>query len=206
MTSNHPQHGDVALRKESVDRNSMGRCLYKGDVWSLSARRAWIEITLRLTPSTRMKTSLSARRAWIEIPRLRRSRSGRWVALRKESVDRNMRNVTKAINQWVALRKESVDRNLFLLHGCNHFQVALRKESVDRNQIHVPPSTGFQPSLSARRAWIEIGNLPVSCLCRSVALRKESVDRNSVMLLPIFTPPKVALRKESVDRNGYFGR
>ena len=35
---------DVALRKESVDRNGLGICHYRDDVPSLSARRAWIEI------------------------------------------------------------------------------------------------------------------------------------------------------------------
>ena len=37
-----------------------------GMVWSLSARRAWIEIT-RYISSQRSRRSLSARRAWIEI-------------------------------------------------------------------------------------------------------------------------------------------
>ena len=84
----------VALRKESVDRNvgrSQGRRQPDG---SLSARRAWIEITqcrLKLSKCTvalrkesvdrnglkkweilRRSWSLSARRAWIEISRLRR--------------------------------------------------------------------------------------------------------------------------------------
>ena len=34
----------VALRKESVDRNAMSRLTPLLRVWSLSARRAWIEI------------------------------------------------------------------------------------------------------------------------------------------------------------------
>ena len=34
--------------------------------------------------------------------------------------------------------------------------VALRKESVDRNTLSVSQYTPFLPSLSARRAWIEI--------------------------------------------------
>ena len=56
--------------------------------------------------------------------------------------------------------------------------VALRKESVDRNFDVSLNYKEVLPSLSARRAWIEIG-----CFCRSgsyspVALRKESVDRN----------------------------
>ncbi len=57
----------VALRKESVDRNSI----------VLASFRACI-------------LSLSARRAWIEIARFARSVCVRPVALRKESVDRNL--------------------------------------------------------------------------------------------------------------------
>ena len=55
----------VALRKESVDRNT-------DEGWpnfseeSLSARRAWIEISPISAPCE-APTSLSARRAWIEI-------------------------------------------------------------------------------------------------------------------------------------------
>ena len=56
----------VALRKESVDRNST----------ALASSRAYI-------------TSLSARRAWIEIPAGCWRDARRAVALRKESVDRN---------------------------------------------------------------------------------------------------------------------
>ena len=56
----------VALRKESVDRNVDPDADTLTDDVSLSARRAWIEISciqiLRLQIG-----SLSARRAWIEI-------------------------------------------------------------------------------------------------------------------------------------------
>ena len=128
----------VALRKESVDRNSAGTMspLSKPvslsarrawiEMWginylqychhtSLSARRAWIEMTLMSWPP-RLKTSLSARRAWIEIEMSCRSLQDKWVALRKESVDRN-NPVVPAKNGYtaVALRKESVDRNITLL-------------------------------------------------------------------------------------------
>ena len=57
---------DVALRKESVDRN------YYAD-----KDADWVRV------------SLSARRAWIEICRSWRKQSSHRVALRKESVDRN---------------------------------------------------------------------------------------------------------------------
>ena len=56
----------VALRKESVDRNDQQHLLDKTHRRSLSARRAWIEIIDDLEPSSTRK-----------------------VALRKESVDRN---------------------------------------------------------------------------------------------------------------------
>ena len=58
---------------------------------------------------------------------------------------------------YVALRKESVDRNtLCSAPVCRWPDVALRKESVDRNILHIMAVTGYCPSLSARRAWIEI--------------------------------------------------
>ena len=57
----------VALRKESVDRNSKNPMISIDKISSLSARRAWIEIAvLELIP--------------LSDP----------VALRKESVDRNL--------------------------------------------------------------------------------------------------------------------
>ena len=85
--------------------------------------------------------------------------SGLWVALRKESVDRNFFVVTafpgsagslsarrawieimlydtSCLMNWVALRKESVDRNPSTTRRLtNIIEVALRKESVDRNLL-----------------------------------------------------------------------
>ena len=55
--------------------------------------------------------SLSARRAWIEIKVVTASDWASVVALRKESVDRNIQNLVLWYIYWVALRKESVDRN-----------------------------------------------------------------------------------------------
>ena len=57
----------------------------------------------------------------------------------------------------VALRKESVDRNVYELveRNPNKF-VALRKESVDRNTVRLENEDVLLQSLSARRAWIEI--------------------------------------------------
>ena len=55
------------------------------------------------------------------------------VALRKESVDRNMLCLLFLLVAGVALRKESVDRNLYYGDDLTFSDVALRKESVDRN-------------------------------------------------------------------------
>ena len=56
----------------------------------------------------------------------------------------------------VALRKESVDRNILIHATSRASPVALRKESVDRNYIIKVTSEPPAASLSARRAWIEI--------------------------------------------------
>ena len=78
----------VALRKESVDRNIIIDVKERGRKLSLSARRAWIEISI-----TQIKTVTGC------------------VALRKESVDRNDFPIVPVELTTVALRKESVDRN-----------------------------------------------------------------------------------------------
>ena len=80
------------------------------------------------------------------------------VALRKESVDRNLVSCM-IVMHWaiVALRKESVDRNAEAVHNTTaRNNVALRKESVDRNSVNAAVVRSIRMSLSARRAWIEI--------------------------------------------------
>ena len=58
------------------------------------------------------------------------------VALRKESVDRNVNlRVLDGSKSSVALRKESVDRNNIIASMELPIIVALRKESVDRNVL-----------------------------------------------------------------------
>ena len=58
--------------------------------------------------------------------------------------------------QPVALRKESVDRNMLFLLFRAAVGVALRKESVDRNSLGAKADSVSKWSLSARRVWIEI--------------------------------------------------
>ena len=116
---------------------------------SLSARRAWIEIQSPTSVTPAASRSLSARRAWIEIG----------VDFAEDWLDA------------VALRKESVDRNVILPGRLGFLSfVALRKESVDRNVASVLAVGRGGSSLSARRAWIEITyvtRLPRAQVCRS---------------------------------------
>ena len=51
---------------------------------------------------------------------------------------------------------------------------------MDRNGDFGRVAFGVRPSLSARRAWIEINFGSLRLPKRLVALRKESVDRNSI--------------------------
>ena len=155
-----------------------------------------------LPPRDHVPRSLSARRAWIEIGWHSGHTRHAAVALRKESVDRNVCGGSAGAGPIVALRKESVDRN-----GVVHMQeipylaslsarrawieinalqnlfvsnsVALRKESVDRNKRSISRIKVCIESLSARRAWIEIQAILVKVVDFPVALRKESVDRNA---------------------------
>ena len=102
------------------------------------------------------------------------------VALRKESVDRNLDAVQIIVVVVVALRKESVDRNIPRGQLPTPEPVALRKESVDRNIRKDVSYIIIIKSLSARRAWIEIKLQRSIDIISQVALRKESVDRNNV--------------------------
>ena len=150
--------------------------------------------------------SLSARRAWIEIAQDRRVPGRPLVALRKESVDRNVTLSALAPKQNpVALRKESVDRNL------NTMQVVIvivESLSARRAWIEISWLTTLilhYRSLSARRAWIEIGNpQPGGNLGSGSLSARRAWIEIACPLGPQAIYP-VALRKESVDRNLWRG-
>ena len=85
-------------------------------------------------------------------------------------MDRNYRCRRPRYSRYVALRKESVDRNLYFVALKGRVKVALRKESVDRNIDGQSAVVNDDGSLSARRAWIEIkkiGRLLVAVRRRS---------------------------------------
>ena len=130
-------------------------------------------------PTSTRPRSLSARRAWIEISALACSAGFVLVALRKESVDRNNFGRTdgtriywslSARRAWIEIAKivfvPLVNGSLsarrawiemrMALFLAPAIMVALRKESVDRNRRQALKLTIGFTSLSARRAWIEI--------------------------------------------------
>ena len=78
--------------------------------------------------------SLSARRAWIEISLPIELYHERAVALRKESVDRNV--------------------NLRVVDGSKSSSLSARRAWIEMNADHAQDI--LTASLSARRAWIEI--------------------------------------------------
>ena len=147
-----------------------------------------------------LSRSLSARRAWIEICPHCRSCCQPRVALRKESVDRNYGKVKDHLTEDVALRKESVDRNFTLPVFGICADVALRKESVDRNAVSELVLENVLASLSARRAWIEMG-LWTSYISTLLSLSARRAWIEMVINAVSYNCSKVALRKESVDRN-----
>ena len=84
---------------------------------SLSARRAWIEITVCLILPL-SGASLSARRAWIEICRNRFCPTCQWsLSARRAGIEIKVYGYGDN-KKIVALRKESVDRNLVAFKGC----------------------------------------------------------------------------------------
>ena len=83
----------------------------------------------------RKQKSLSARRAWIEIGTLNCHNLSAWVALRKESVDRNV----STANDGATVTKSLSARRAWIEMFTAFFSVAMAARS-----------------LSARRAWIEI--------------------------------------------------
>ena len=129
----HLRSADVALRKESVDRNDVIRPAIDVFLASLSARRAWIEIPMTCQLAGKLR-SLSARRAWIEISDIE-DKFGGLVSL-------------SARRAWIEIDDISGATKRILR------------------------------SLSARRAWIEITTYLDTSSMDDVALRKESVDRN----------------------------
>ena len=78
----------------------------------------------------------------------------------------------------VALRKESVDRNSEINTRGSKKMVALRKESVDRNSENPMICVDEIPSLSARRAWIEIGRAlrQLQSALRSLSARRAWIE------------------------------
>ena len=110
----------VALRKESVDRNGFVHRISPTKNTSLSARRAWIEIPVSNRKPVQRR-SLSARRAWIEMETMLPS----WTRYASLSARRAWIEIfadwPAVRDHQVALRKESVDRNIRRCAACKQY-------------------------------------------------------------------------------------
>ena len=95
-------------------------------------------------------------------------------------MDRNDEWIKALPGYWVALRKESVDRNVLLRQQmiANDMSLSARRAWIEIKS-GMTQNAIFATSLSARRAWIEIGCWLPDHSWWLVALRKESVDRNA---------------------------
>ena len=150
-----------------------------------------------------MYASLSARRAWIEMLSSRLAEMSDAVALRKESVDRNV----KIMNVLSGLKPSLSARRAWIEISIDDLEPSItRSLSARRAWIEIPrPSITrylFHASLSARRAWIEM-DAPICCQpsgSRSLSARRAWIEIRYADRVAIYH--KVALRKESVDRNG----
>ena len=99
-----------------MDRNTGVLTHHARKIVSLSARRAWIEICGGVSARPLVAWSLSARRAWIEIPCAAILNALVWsLSARRAWIEITMRRDFKCLG-LVALRKESVDRNV------NHYK------------------------------------------------------------------------------------
>ena len=105
------------------------------------------------------------------------------VALRKESVDRNIspppqikpvRGSLSARRAWIEIFSRRLTHHLSGSLSARRAWI----EMSGHRQAHTSPT-----SLSARRAWIEITVVTAKDWASVVALRKESVDRNADFVL-----------------------
>ena len=125
---------EVALRKESVDRN-------------------FVYTRVEQPRQVALRKESVDRNVWRGLgqrPRLA-------VALRKESVDRNKKMGYADRLKLVALRKESVDRNMafLILYFLSLVSLSARRAWIEIAVMEpLPPFPAG--SLSARRAWIEM--------------------------------------------------
>ena len=107
-----------------------------------------------------------------------------FVALRKESVDRNdtMQIIIVVVYTSLSARRAWIEIYKYSIPYIYILSLSARRAWIEIMD-DLEPSTTRRLSLSARRAWIEILCLLTLSARLLVALRKESVDRNSCWLL-----------------------
>ena len=123
------------------------------------------------------------------------------VALRKESVDRNRGFWITVSKQCVALRKESVDRNCggVRLQSCIRPSLSARRAWIEMSVVGSECSQSLQ-SLSARRAWIEIAAIgSKSCLTSSLSARRAWIEITSYSSCDDLPPKSLSARRAWIE-------
>ena len=149
-------HHKVALRKESVDRNTNPG-----------------STTLTFPVALRKESVDRNCKSW------RKQSNHHKVALRKESVDRNSTALAsfRACTTSLSARRAWIE---IYFASCRYVcrVVALRKESVDRNAAGSWRLVMDSSSLSARRAWIEIsrGLAAIKSNAESLSARRAWIE------------------------------
>ena len=100
--------------------------------------------------------SLSARRAWIEMSTRSQPSKPRAVALRKESVDRNARKIRCVAPDVSSLsaRRAWIEIIDYVIDYVNDASLSARRAWIEMRLADM--SAAWNRSLSARRAWIEM--------------------------------------------------
>ena len=190
----------VALLTESVDWNQKIVNRTNKAPTSLSSRRAWIEMSLKLETKF-LVASLSSRRAWIEIMVQakfwidhRKSLSSRraWIEIKSPHQTSFWNQSLSSRRAWIEIffknfciinrisRSPHGERGLKFCHGVGHLCELGRSPHGERglklNGLMI--KVIYTMSLSSRRAWIEMDIYNCYDNCYDVALLTESVDWN----------------------------
>ena len=113
------------------------------------------------------------------------------VALRKESVDRNMVVALLAVGRAGSLSARRAWIEIGFVQSTSptkNTSLSARRAWIEINNVETAAKASL--SLSARRAWIEIASRRRVSGRALVALRKESVDRNALSALGGTTMPE----------------
>ena len=170
----------VALLTESVDWNVLIRPIGMTTIRRSPHGERGLKYCMIFNRSILWSWSLSSRRAWIEI-----KYDGEFIQssiCRSPHGERGLKCCSRGVKrpkvESLSSRRAWIEMDLIQSGLTYPLQVALLTESVDWNNKSSYLFIKHCMSLSSRRAWIEMCLLRTTFFRRSVALLTESVDWN----------------------------